>query len=105
MKEQEAAKGPAILECKTYRFEDHSKSTAAQKLAYSTAEEIEEWKKKDPISIWTNRLLDKRYATEEDIEKMDELVEKNIDESIEFARQSPLPEIEAAFNLYVCNTT
>jgi TPP-dependent pyruvate/acetoin dehydrogenase alpha subunit len=90
--------GPAILECKTYRFEDHSKSTAAQKLAYRTTEEIDDWRKKDPVMLWANRLLNEKIATEEDIQKMDALVEKQIDDGVEFARQSPLPEPEAAFS-------
>jgi acetoin:2,6-dichlorophenolindophenol oxidoreductase subunit alpha len=90
--------GPAILECKTYRFEDHSKSTAAQKLAYRTNEEIDEWRKKDPVMLWANRLLNEKIATEKDIQKMDALVEKQIDDGVEFARQSPLPELEAAFS-------
>jgi len=90
--------GPAILECKTYRFEDHSKSTAAQKLAYRTTEEIDEWRKKDPVILWANRLLNEKIATEKDIQEMDALVEKQIDDGVEFARQSPLPELEAAFS-------
>jgi acetoin:2,6-dichlorophenolindophenol oxidoreductase subunit alpha len=90
--------GPAILECKTYRFEDHSKSTAAQKLAYRTNEEIDEWRKKDPLVLWVRRLLNEKLATEEDIQKIDAIVEKQIDDGVEFARKSPLPELEAAFS-------
>lgn len=92
-----SGKGPAILECKTYRFEDHSKSTAAQKLAYRTNEEIEGWKKKDPVILWPERLVKENICTKEEIQKIDELVEKTIDEAVEFARQSPLPELEDAF--------
>ena len=89
--------GPAILECKTYRYEDHSKSTAAQKLAYRTQEEIDSWKEKDPLKTWPSRLIKEGMATEEDIKKIDDEVEKTMEESIEFAKASPLPEIEDAF--------
>lgn len=92
-----SGKGPAMLECKTYRFEDHSKSTAAQKLQYRTDEEIESWRKKDPIITWPERLIKENICTKEEIEKIDELVEKQIDESVEFAQNSPLPEDEDAF--------
>jgi len=92
-----SGQGPAMLECKTYRFEDHSKSTAAQKLQYRTNEEVENWKKKDPIITWPERLIKEDICTREDIQKMDELVEKQIDEGVEFAQNSPLPEDEAAF--------
>ena len=58
-----SGQGPAILECKTYRYEDHSKSTAAQKLAYRTNEEIEEWRKKDPVILWAARLVKENVCT------------------------------------------
>lgn len=89
--------GPAMLECKCYRYEDHSKSTAAQKLTYRTQEEIDTWKKKDPLKTWPARLIKEGMATEEDIKKIDAEVEKTMEESIEFAKASPLPEIEDAF--------
>ena len=92
-----SGQGPAILECKTYRFEDHSKSTAAQKLAYRTNEEIEQWRKKDPVILWSDRLVKESICTKEEILSMDGVVEKTIDDSVEFARQSPLPELEDAF--------
>jgi acetoin:2,6-dichlorophenolindophenol oxidoreductase subunit alpha len=97
MERARSGKGPAILECKSYRFEDHSKSTAAQRLAYRTNEEIEAWRKKDPVVTWPERLLKENICTKEEIEKIDELVEKTLDEGVEFARQSPLPEDEHAF--------
>jgi pyruvate dehydrogenase E1 component alpha subunit len=90
--------GPAILECKTYRFEDHSKSTASQKLAYRSNEEIEEWKKKDPIILWSKRLISEKVATEKEIAAMDDAVEKAINEGVEFAQKSALPELESAFD-------
>lgn len=92
-----SGQGPAILECKTYRYEDHSKSTAAQKLAYRTNEEIEEWRKKDPVILWAARLVKENVCTKEEIEAMDASVEKTIDEGVEFARNSPLPPLELAF--------
>lgn len=92
-----SGQGPAILECLTYRYEDHSKSTAAQKLTYRSDEEIEEWKAKDPIKTWPQRLIDEDICTQEEIDKIDEEVENLIEESIEFAKQSPFPDVEDAF--------
>lgn len=88
---------PAILECIAYRFEDHSKSTAAQKLAYRTEEEVESWKKKDPVLQWSSRLIKEKVCTEDDIEKVNNLVDRTIEESVEFGKNSPLPEIEDAY--------
>jgi TPP-dependent pyruvate/acetoin dehydrogenase alpha subunit len=92
-----SGRGPAILECKTYRYEDHSKSTAAQKLAYRSSEEVEAWKEKDPVIQWPNMLLKENICTKDEIAAVDALVEKSIDEGVEFARNSPLPELENAF--------
>ena len=90
-------KGPAILECKTYRFEDHSKSTAAQRLTYRSNEEVEEWKKKDPVVLWAKRLVNENICTLDEIAAMDIKVEKTLDDGIKFAQESPLPELELAF--------
>jgi len=92
-----SGKGPAMLELKTYRFEDHSKSTAAQKLAYRTNDEVENWKKKDPIITWPERLIKENICTSQEVQKIDELVEKQIDEGVDFAQKSPLPEDGDAF--------
>ena len=92
-----SGEGPAILECKTYRFEDHSKSTANLVLSYRSKDEIAEWMEKDPISRWSGRLLNEKICTQDEIDKIDETVEKDIEEAVEFAKNSPLPEPEDAF--------
>ena len=92
-----SGEGPAILECKTYRFEDHSKSTANLVLSYRSKDEIAEWMKKDPILRWSERLINEKICTQDEIAKVDELVEKTLEEAVEFARNSPLPEPEDAF--------
>jgi acetoin:2,6-dichlorophenolindophenol oxidoreductase subunit alpha len=90
-------KGPAILECKTYRYEDHSKSTANQKLTYRSNEEIEAWKKRDPLLLWSERLINENICTQDDIKAMDIKVEKAIDDGVKFAQDSPLPDLKDAF--------
>jgi pyruvate dehydrogenase E1 component alpha subunit len=97
MERARSGEGPAMLECKAYRYEDHSKSTAAQRLTYRTQEEIDSWKEKDPLKTWPARLIKEGMATEEDMKKIDAEVEKTMEESIEFAKASPLPDIEDAF--------
>ncbi len=89
--------GPSILECKTYRYEDHSKSTANLVLTYRSKDEIEAWKKKDAIARWAQRLLDEKICSQDELDKIDALVEKTLDDAAEFARKSPLPEPEDAF--------
>lgn len=92
-----SGKGPSILECKTYRFEDHSKSTAAQRLSYRDNEEIENWKKRDPVILWSERLVAENICTKDEILAIERLVEKTIDDGVKFAQDSPLPDLESAF--------
>jgi len=47
-------------------------------------------------------LLNEKIATKDDLESIDEAVEKDIEEAVLFAEESPLPEPEALFaNIYV----
>ena len=90
-------KGPALLECRAYRFLDHSIGTANLKLNYRSAGEIEEWKKIDPIISWPKRLIEEKICTDNELQEVDSLVEKTIDDAVDFARNSKLPEPEDAF--------
>jgi acetoin:2,6-dichlorophenolindophenol oxidoreductase subunit alpha len=90
-------KGPALLECKAYRFLDHSIGTANLKLNYRSTDEIEEWKKRDPIINWSERLINENICTRDELTEIDNLVETIIDDAVEFARNSKLPEPEDAF--------
>ena len=86
-----SGKGPTLIEAKTYRFKGHSKS---DKNLYRTAEEIEQWKKKDPIKNFKNKLMEIGELTEEEYDEIKAQVEKEIKEGVEFAINSPEPPIE-----------
>jgi acetoin:2,6-dichlorophenolindophenol oxidoreductase subunit alpha len=90
-------KGPALLECRAYRFMDHSIGTANLKLNYRSISEIEEWKKRDPIITWSDRLIEEKICAKNELQEIDSLVEKTIDEAVDFARNSKLPEPQDAF--------
>ncbi len=82
-------KGPYILEMKTYRYRGHSMSDAQH---YRTKDEVEEYRKIDPISQVKKILLDKKYATKADIEKIDSRVKEKVIECVKFAEDSPFPD-------------
>ncbi|MCC6721453.1 MAG: pyruvate dehydrogenase (acetyl-transferring) E1 component subunit alpha [Bacteroidia bacterium] len=86
--------GPTFLEIKTYRYRGHSMSDPAK---YRTKEELEEYKQQDPIEKIRKVLIDKGWSTEEDLEKIEIEVEKIVTESVEFAENSPFPEIEELY--------
>ncbi|KAB8154037.1 pyruvate dehydrogenase (acetyl-transferring) E1 component subunit alpha [Kordia sp. TARA_039_SRF] len=81
--------GPTFLEMKTYRYRGHSMSDAQH---YRTKDEVEEYKKIDPINQVKEILLEKEYATEEEIEEMDRRVKDLVKECEKFAEESPYPE-------------
>ncbi|HMT34578.1 MAG TPA: pyruvate dehydrogenase (acetyl-transferring) E1 component subunit alpha [Chitinophagaceae bacterium] len=86
--------GPTLLEIKTYRYKGHSMSDPAK---YRTKEELDEYKEKDPIENVLRTLRENNLATEEEIEAMNEKVKSIVDDCVEFAENSPLPDISEVY--------
>lgn len=84
-----AGEGPTLLEMKTYRFKGHSMSDPAK---YRTKEELEEYKSMDPIENALNVIQTKKYATQKEIEEIQNLVKEQVAESVEFSENSPFPD-------------
>ncbi|MCA9873095.1 MAG: pyruvate dehydrogenase (acetyl-transferring) E1 component subunit alpha [Anaerolineales bacterium] len=92
-------KGPQFLEMLTYRFEGHS---MGDPLRYRTKDEVEKWREDDPIGILERHLLKDDIATREELEDLDKGVEREMDEAVRFAEESPFPEYEELFtDIYV----
>lgn len=87
--------GPTFLEMKTYRYRGHSMSDAQH---YRTKEEVEEYKKIDPITQVKEVLLEKGFATEEDIKVMDKRVKKLVEECEKFAEESDWPPVSQLYD-------
>ncbi len=84
-----AGKGPTFLDLKTYRYRGHSMSDAQK---YRTKDEVEEYQKIDPISQVKKLLLDKKYATEDDIKTIDKRIKDKVKECEKFADESDYPD-------------
>jgi pyruvate dehydrogenase E1 component alpha subunit len=80
--------GPTLLEIKTYRYKGHSMSDPQK---YRTKDEVEEYKEKDPIEHTKNMLLKNFGVTEEEIEVINDRVKAEVEESVQFAEDSPWP--------------
>lgn len=80
--------GPTLLELKTYRYKGHSISDPQK---YRTKEEVEEYKQRDPIELVLNTIKEKKYATEEEINAINQRVNEQVEESVKFAESSPWP--------------
>lgn len=81
--------GPTFLEIKTYRYRGHSMSDPAK---YRTKEELEDYKEKDPITQVLKMITDNSWATEQDIEGINNKVKKEVDDCVTFAEESPYPD-------------
>lgn len=86
--------GPVLVEALTYRWFGHSTSDPGK---YRTKEEVDNWKKKDPIVKFKKYLIDNKIATEAKLEEMEIASKSAIDDAVKFALNSPEPKLESAF--------
>jgi hypothetical protein len=69
---------------------------------YRSKEDVEEWRKRDPVSVFGRRLVDDGVLSDDDLEKLDAKAMKRIDEAVEFADNSPFPELDSLYDdIYV----
>lgn len=80
--------GPTLLEMKTYRYKGHSMSDPQK---YRTKEEVELYKEQDPIEQSKQMLLEFFKVPAEEIEAINERVRMEVEESVQFAEESPWP--------------
>ncbi|MBP3193266.1 pyruvate dehydrogenase (acetyl-transferring) E1 component subunit alpha [Natronogracilivirga saccharolytica] len=85
---------PYFLEVVTYRYRGHSMSDPAN---YRTKEELDEYKKIDPIERLKTYVLKKDIATEDDLKAIDEEVENTVLEAVEFADSNEFPPVEELY--------
>ncbi len=84
--------GPYILEIKTYRYRGHSMSDPAK---YRTREEVQKMRdERDPIESVRTLLLEGNHASEEDLKAIDKEIKKIVNESADFAKESPEPALD-----------
>jgi pyruvate dehydrogenase E1 component alpha subunit len=81
--------GPTFLEMKTYRYKGHSMSDAQ---TYRTKDEVKEYQTQDPIDKVLKTLLANGWIDEKGIEEAEARVKALVDESVQFAEESPYPE-------------
>ncbi|HME92449.1 MAG TPA: thiamine pyrophosphate-dependent dehydrogenase E1 component subunit alpha [Myxococcaceae bacterium] len=85
--------GPALIECKTYRYRGHSEHDAA---LYRDQEELIEWQSRDPIPRYELFLEKKGHDVKHIREQIDERAQKVVQEAVDFAERSALPKAEEA---------
>lgn len=85
--------GPTLLELKTWRYRMHFQGEPA---SYRSKEEEAEWLKKDPLEIAKTKLKEMGFLNDQDIKEIESKVNKELEEAVEFARNSPDPQPEDA---------
>lgn len=83
--------GPFLLEARTYRFRAHSMYDPE---LYRTKEEVEAWKKRDPIVTFAARLQKESLLAEGDLAKMEAAVDAEVAEAVAFAEAGPWEPVE-----------
>jgi pyruvate dehydrogenase E1 component alpha subunit len=81
--------GPTLIECKTYRQRGHFEGDSG---AYKPTEEQKMWVEKDPIPRFRDFVLKNKFLTEADIKGIDDSIKKSLDEALDFAEKSPVPD-------------
>ncbi len=87
---------PTLLEVRTYRFMGHSMSDPIHG-HYRTKEEVEEQRKRDPIVVWSHRLIAEELLDEAGVKALDKEVLREVNDAYQFADETPDPEPEALF--------
>lgn len=93
--------GPSLIECLTYRHRGHSKSDRNR---YRTKEEIDAWIARDPIGRFEQVLLESGLIEQKQIEAICASVEQEIAAAVEFAKNSPAPDV-SSLTSFVYSTT
>jgi pyruvate dehydrogenase E1 component alpha subunit len=88
--------GPTFLEMKTYRYRGHSMSDAQH---YRTKDEVEEYKKIDPITQVLDVIKKKKYATDTQIKAIDKRVKDLVKECEDFAEASDYPPVQQLYDM------
>lgn len=83
--------GPMLVVENTYRISGHSKSDGN---LYRTKEEINAWKEKCPIKYFRKFLIDNKVFTDEELDKIAENAKVQIQEAVEYAKNSPEPSVD-----------
>ncbi|MGB2814400.1 MAG: thiamine pyrophosphate-dependent dehydrogenase E1 component subunit alpha [Dehalococcoidales bacterium] len=86
--------GPIFIVANTYRTVGHHMGDPGT--SYRPKEEVEEWKKKDPIKRLRQQMVQSKMATDAELDEIENSVLRELDEAVKFAQESPEPTPEEA---------
>ena len=80
-----SGEGPTLIECVTYRLTVHT--TADDPRRYRSDEEVEDWKKRDPITRFQKYLVEKKLLSTDKIEAIQTEVRDEIQAAVDNAEE------------------
>ncbi len=86
--------GPTLLECKTYRYAGHSRGDPG---GYRSRQEVERWRERDPLPRMRLLLIEERGLAEAEVEAVERACQSEVEEAVEFARNSPEPAADETY--------
>ena len=89
--------GPTLLECRTYRWYFHNMRNAPPQET-RPADEVAQWKARDPIARFAAELVTRREMSESDLGSMQREVEAELQAAVAFADASPFPDPRAVLD-------
>ena len=84
-----AGEGPAFVEAKTYRYRGHYEGDPQ---VYRPPGEMEEWRARDPVPAFRQRLLEQGLFEEQALKEIEAGVQSQLDEAVAFAKAAPIPQ-------------
>ena len=87
--------GPTLVECKTYRYLAHTSDDDDR--TYRSAQEVEAWRKKDPLRRITQYLIEQRLLSEADEDRIETEVKTEVDRAAKAAEAAAAPEPRSAY--------
>ena len=85
--------GPFLIEAKTMRMKGHAEH---DDFKYVPKELLTEWAAKDPIARFEKYLIEKKVATEAELQEKSDSIATQLDKDVEYAENSPMPDPETA---------
>lgn len=88
-------RAPQLVEAVTYRYRGHSMADPEE---YRSKEEVEDWRRRDPLTTFPARLVDGDVLASEDVEALDRKAVETVDEAVDFAERSPFPDLASLYD-------
>ena len=87
--------GPQFIEAKTFRFSGHSLADGQK---YRGQDEVKEWEERDPVATFPAQLIKRGLVTSDQIDEIKTEVNEAVAIAVEFAEQSPDPDLPEIYN-------